>query len=112
VTFTITLHNTGAPAAGTISMTNTLPVELTYKPGTLSADFGSIDDTNSPNLQWAGAPSNRETVTITFDATVATTDAELITNTAVFDAGSDGSFTVSAALIANGHATYLPIIHK
>jgi uncharacterized repeat protein (TIGR01451 family) len=66
VTYTIQLANTGGPTTDTFSLVDTLPANLTYQPGTLQANSGTVNDSQAPTLQWQGQVAS--TVTITYQA--------------------------------------------
>lgn len=96
--YTITLGNSGEQAT-TAEMTDTLPAELTYVPGTLSVtpDIGAYDDTNDI-ITWSGTITGGADVTINFDAQLAATVApdDMVTNTAEIT-GTGQLITRSAA---------------
>lgn len=112
VTYTITLQNSGAPLTETVLLTDTLPAELLYQPGSLTADFGTPDDTNAPMLTWSGTPGTQANITITYAATVVEPTAQLVTNTAVIDDGLGSQWSVSAQIIVNGQTIHLPLVAR
>ncbi len=112
VTFTLKLQNTGTPFSGVVQMTTTLPSELTYQSSSLTADFGTVDESSAPILTWTGSPDALSTVMIQFAAMVNSGVPEMVTQTAVFDAGSDGSVLLEVVVVVNGRSVYLPIVAK
>jgi uncharacterized repeat protein (TIGR01451 family) len=110
ITYTITLQNLGAPLTDTIQLTDTLPGGLTYVPGSLSASQGSTDESAAPTLKWTGTIQWLSPISIRYAATVSVGTIQVITNSAWIDAGTAGSFSRSATLIANGHKFTLPAI--
>ncbi len=112
VTYTITLQNSGAPLTETVLLTDTLPAELLYQSGSLTADFGTPDDSNTPTLTWSGTPGTETNITITYAATVVEPTAQLVTNTAVINDGLGSQWSVSASIVVNGYAIYLPFISR
>ena len=112
VTYTVTLQNSGAPFTSTVLLTDTLPAELNYLPGSLTVDFGISDDSSAPTLTWSGNPSAMPTVTITYAATVVEPAAKVVTNTAVFNIGTGKTVSVQATIVVNGRALYLPVVAR
>ena len=110
-TYTITIRNTGAPLADTISLADTVPTGLAYLSGSLSASSGAVDDSAAPALSWFGTLSG-DLATITYAVTVTESEAKAITNTATIDAASAGVFTRSTVIVVNGWPRYLPLIQK
>lgn len=70
VTYTIKLVNTGALSDAFVFLTDTVPDGLSYISGSLTASHGVANDIQNPMLQWQGAltPSNK--ITITYGVTV------------------------------------------
>lgn len=112
VTYTITIRNTGSALNEPLTLTDTLPAQLTYNPGTLAASLGVVDDAGAPTLVWTGTPGAVAEITITYAATVNTNTAMLVTNTAVLQANTTGTLERSATIIVNGLTTYLPLIFR
>ena len=78
--YTVVVTNTGT-ATGTASITDVLPVQVAYVPG--SASNGAFYDAASRSVRWSGAVAPSASSTITFAATCmpGLTDNTLITNT-------------------------------
>jgi uncharacterized repeat protein (TIGR01451 family) len=67
-TTTIALVNSGGAVAGTVDVTDTVPVGMSYVPDSLGATSGSVDDGAAPALRWQGALGGDTRVTITYQA--------------------------------------------
>ncbi len=66
LTYTISLRNSGAPSTDVVFLTDTVPVGLSYIPGSLAATQGSVDDSQSPVLRWQGPLSSTPEIIITY----------------------------------------------
>jgi uncharacterized repeat protein (TIGR01451 family) len=109
LTYTIALHNPG-PALPTVHMTDTLPSDVHYL-GNLWASAGSYGEASGV-ITWTGTVSAITPITITFGVTVSEqlTTPQVILNTALIDDGLGNVWQRQAVAIANGYATYLPLI--
>lgn len=112
VAYTISLSSTGAPLTSTVFVTDTIPAGLSYVVGSLAATSGTPDDSNPQMLRWSGEMSAVATVTITYNALVSASGVQVLTNTAQISSATTGTFMRSAAVIANGTSTYLPLIRR
>jgi uncharacterized repeat protein (TIGR01451 family) len=112
LTYTVVIRNDGSSFADTIYVTDTVPVGLSYIAGTLTATLGAVDDSAAPALYWTGSLGSVPAVTLTYVVMVVETDAHLISNTVTINAGTAGTLTRSATVIANGHSAYLPLVLK
>lgn len=112
VTNTIELVNTGAFLNDELQVDDAVPAGLSYVPGTLKASTGQVDDSGTSSLHWSGSMSNVNRVTISYNLTVTQTTPGAITNIAVFNAGSAGSYNLSGTIIVNGKRTNMPIIRR
>jgi uncharacterized repeat protein (TIGR01451 family) len=112
VTYTILVHNAGAPLTDTLTLTDAVPAGLGYVTGSLTGTLGVPDDGSAPLLHWSGVLSSTPAVTITYAVTVAETGARLISNTATLDAGSAGLVSRTAAIVVNGYVVYLPLVAR
>ncbi len=110
LSYTIVLHNTGAPLTGTIQLTDTVPLGLVYITGSLTATLGAPDASGAPTLRWTGALGSTPVVTLTYWVTVTQSSTQIISNTVTIDAGTAGVLKRSVIIVANGQAVYLPII--
>jgi len=110
--YTITLSNTGAADASTVSVKDPIPANTTYVPGSASATSGTITDTEG--IQWTGSVAANGSVAITFQVAIDTdlTEPMAIVNTATIDDGVNPAFERRAVTIVNGHSVYLPLIMK
>lgn len=70
LTYTISLVNTGDLQADNVALVDTLPVGLTYEPGSLKASAGSWDDSTPPALRWNGSVGLFSPVVISYRAAV------------------------------------------
>jgi uncharacterized repeat protein (TIGR01451 family) len=112
VTYTIAVRKSGATLTNTLRLTDTLPIGLAYVSGSLTSSSGIVDSSQSPMLRWSGSLSQTPTVTITYAAIVNETNARVLTNTAIIDAGPAGQWLRSATIVVNGYAVYLPIARR
>mgnify|MGYP000734194148 CR=1 FL=1 len=100
------------PLNAPIQMTDTLPIELTYVPGSLTATRGSVDDSLSPRLRWSGTISPAAAVVVSYQAHVAVADPRFVLNTAEATAAGYARVTASAWIIANARSSHLPIVMR
>jgi uncharacterized repeat protein (TIGR01451 family) len=121
VTYTVEVVNAGGPMTDVLYMTDTIPPELSYVTGTLTATCGLVDDTDAPTLTWSGVLSPTPVATIQYEAWVEITAARRVENIALVSAASRRyhwgeiefpTFSLRASLIANGVRSYLPNITK
>lgn len=110
VTYTVAIRTGGAPLTETVHLTDTIPAGLAYVPNTLTASQGTRDDSAAPTLRWSGMLSDTTLVTVTYEVTVTETSPRAITNDVIMDAGSAGTYTCSATIIANGYTVPLPLV--
>jgi uncharacterized repeat protein (TIGR01451 family) len=108
LTYTIGIRN----ITTTVSLTDHVPVGLSYLAGTLTATVGTVDATTPPTLTWTGDLSSTPAVTVTYAVTVSTpiTTPLAISNTATIVAPGYGTITSTATVIVNGHSVYLPLV--
>ena len=109
LTYTITLRNPG-PALPNVRVTDTLPADVHYL-GNLWASSGAYGETGGV-ITWTGTVSPAIPITITFGVTVSeqVTMPQAISNTALVDDGLGNVWSRQAMVIANGYATYLPLV--
>jgi uncharacterized repeat protein (TIGR01451 family) len=110
ITFAIQLIQSGTPADEALQVTDILPADLTYVPGSLAATVGTTDDSQAPTLQWSGVLLDVSRGTITFSATVEIGASGKITNSVWFTATSIDQFSRSITMIVNGLDAYLPFL--
>ena len=111
LTYTIRLDNAG-PARPGVRVTDTLPVELYYL-GDLWASAGSYGEEGGV-ITWTGNMLANGLVTITFGVTVSEqiTEPHTIANTAFINDGRGKIWERRSAMVVNGYAIYLPLLHK
>jgi uncharacterized repeat protein (TIGR01451 family) len=111
MTYTITLKNPG-PELSNVLVTDTLPTEVNYL-GNLSASSGTYGESGGV-ISWTGTVSGGVPITISYGVTVSLslTEPTTLVNTALIDDGRGNVLSRQASAIANGLATYLPIIQK
>jgi uncharacterized repeat protein (TIGR01451 family) len=112
ITYTVVIRNQGAAVTITTRLTDTVPSGLGYLSGTLTTTLGSVNAGSAPTLYWSSVLSQTPAVTITYAVTVTVSDPQAIRNTAMLDAGAAGKLDLSAVVIANGRAVYLPLVVK
>lgn len=84
VTYTISLNNLGGTTAlSDVALTDTLPISLTYMPGSFSATSGTGGE-NGGVITWTGSIITNTETLLTFSATVSPTlpIGSVVTNTA------------------------------
>jgi len=89
-----------------------VPIGLAYIPGSFTATLGLIDASTAPTLRWSGVISDTPIVTLTYAVTVTAVGTQVISNTAVIDAGTIGALQRHAVIVANGYAVFLPLIRN
>ncbi len=106
VTYTISLVNTGTFTA-TATITDPLPVGITYLAGSSTVDGVPIEsyDSDSNSLKWTGAVAAGDMVTVRFKATL-TLPGESVLNVVTIDDGA-GAIMQRAA---GGRRVFLPLI--
>lgn len=109
--YTIVLRNPG-PELPTVHVTDTLPAEVHYL-GNLWASAGSYSQAGGV-ITWTGSAPAGEPVTITYgvrvDEGIAT--PHLIANAALLDDGLGNVWSRQAAVVANGHPLYMPLVRN
>lgn len=106
ITYTISFVGTSTP----LTLTDTFPDGLSYVTNTarVEPDIGQLWAA-STGVHWSGTPATNTQVTLSYAATVTTTDRCAIVNTATVE-GLDGADAyLTATLIANGSKVYLPL---
>jgi hypothetical protein len=91
-------------------LTDTLPADLAYVPGSLVATSGTPDDASAPTLKWLGVMSTTPVVTVSFAVTVTTLSAESIVNTVAIDPGYGAPFARLRSIVVNPLQLFLPLI--
>jgi uncharacterized repeat protein (TIGR01451 family) len=109
LTYTIRLENPGPPLES-VRVTDTLAAEVSYL-GNAWASSGSYGEAGGV-ITWTGTVDTAVPVTITFGATVSPqiTTPHVIPNTVLIDDGLGNVWQRQPLAIANGYATYLPLV--
>ena len=110
MTYTVVVRNIGEPLTNTVRVTDVIPAELTYVPGTFTTTYGAVDATAAPTLKWNGVMSTTPVVTLTYVVTVSTSATMAITNDVAIDPGGDLPLTCAAIVIVNPHQSFLPLV--
>jgi len=111
LTYTIRLENPG-PVLPSVSVTSTLPAGVTSLEN-LWASSGSYGEVSGV-ITWTGAVTAGVPVTITYGAVVdgGITDPEALVNPVLIDDGLGNVEERDAVVIANGFASYLPLVRR
>jgi uncharacterized repeat protein (TIGR01451 family) len=109
ITYTVVIHSLSAPLTATVHLTDMVPTELTYVPGSLTASSGTATDASAPTLRWSGLLTPTPAVTVTYVASVSTTTPQTIINSALIAAPGYQAITRTVTIIANGRVVYLPL---
>lgn len=114
VTYTLTIRRNGVPFPDVVSVSDTVPGGLSYVAGSLTASRGTVNDSSAPQLQWSGALSETNLVTVSFSAlvTVPADQVETIYNTASIHTNPLGTITRSIPIFVNGRELFLSILLK
>ena len=109
--YAILLKNPG-DILPSVTMTNTLPTDITYA-GDLLASSGLYTE-NDNTITWYGAVSASQPVTITYSVTVSELidPSAIIVNSVELNDGQGRVSQLHATTYINGSAIYLPIISK
>jgi uncharacterized repeat protein (TIGR01451 family) len=117
VTYTVGIRNSTGPLSQTVLFTDTVPAGMAYVVGTLTATAGTASDTAAPMLTWSGTLTPTPAVTITYVAAVTYTVPgstailpNVIANMAFIAVPGYQTITRTAAVIANPHRLYLPVL--
>jgi uncharacterized repeat protein (TIGR01451 family) len=112
VTYTVVIQNLTAPATATVYLTDTVPLGLSYVPGSLAATGGTgvCSDAGAPTLTWSGILSPTSVVTVTYVTTVTASMPQIITNTATIDAPGYQTITTDVTIVANPIQLWLPLV--
>jgi outer membrane protein assembly factor BamB len=109
VTYAISLIGTGAP----LTITDTFPDGLSYVANTANVepDIGQLQ-ADSTAIHWSGSPTTDTQVTLSYAATVVTTDCRSIANVATLQGLGTTDLSLTAIMIANGLKVHLPLVSK
>jgi uncharacterized repeat protein (TIGR01451 family) len=110
ITYTVAVKGLSA-LTGTLAMlTDTMPVGLSYIPGSLTAGAGAWSDLAAPTLTWSGAVTTNQSITVTYAATVTATGTVWLRNTITVTPRFFPSISRAASVVVNGHAVYAPLV--
>lgn len=115
VTYILTVDGTGLPLSQTapITVTDLLPVGLTFSGGLCASSRGTPPVCSAQNIYWRGTLSTTAaSVMISYTAQVTTSLPVTLTNRMQVDAASDGIYTRTVTLVTNPPQVYLPLIIK
>jgi uncharacterized repeat protein (TIGR01451 family) len=108
--YTITLSNPGTNDLTNVSVTDTLPIAITYTSSSLNASSGSYGSASGV-ITWTGTLSATTSTNLTFGATVnSNAPSGNIVNAAIINGGGE-TFTRTASFNIPAHV-YLPLILK
>jgi uncharacterized repeat protein (TIGR01451 family) len=113
VAYTLSITHQGAPVTTTTWVTDTLPTELDFVVGSLSASVGTATFQEG-RVRWAGQISATPRLTVTYHMTVPNSEPMIISNVATFfNPALDAAPAMRAAMILiNGQQLYLPVVLK
>jgi uncharacterized repeat protein (TIGR01451 family) len=109
VTYTVEVRGLEAPPEATVFLTDVVPAELEYVPGSLQASTGMVDDGSAPTLYWSGVLDPAPVVLVTYAVTVTASGPSAAINTATMNAPGYDTAQHSSTLLLNPLATYLPL---
>ncbi len=122
VAYTVVVQSAAGPVTSTLTFHDTLPEDLIYVPGSLSATAGTVNETNAPTLRWSGVLTPTPVVTITYAATVTYVTSgtgsltlivpRAISNMATITAPGHDPITRTATLRVDWMHLYLPAVLK
>lgn len=112
IRFTVEIVRTGVALTSTVYLTDTVPADLVYVPGSLTATLGTPDATLAPTLRWTGHLSDASHITLTYLVQVITPDRVARTNTATINDGIGTVYQRRVTVVLNGHKTYFPLITR
>lgn len=107
VTYTVEVRGLEAPPEATVFLTDVVPAELEYVPGSLQASTGVVHDASAPTLCWSGLLDPAPVVLVTYAVTVTASGPGAVFNTATMDAPGYDTAQHSSTLLLNPLATYL-----
>jgi len=98
--------------ANTVRVTDVIPAELSFVPGTFTTTHGTVDSTAAPTLKWNGVMSPTSVVTLTYVVTVSTSASRAIINNATIEPGENSLLVRTEVVIANPRQLFLPLIWR
>jgi uncharacterized repeat protein (TIGR01451 family) len=112
ITYTVSIRNQTGPLNETVLMTNTLPADLTYVPGSLQATSGTPNDGSASSLRWSGLLSPASIITVTFAVTLTSNTRQSLLNAATIAVPGSAPITRTATLLANPYQVYHPVVKR
>lgn len=114
LTYTVGIRNDDGPITQTVFMTDSLPYEVDYIPGSLTATIGTVSDIAAPMLEWQGLLDSSGAVTITYAVTVTAGNGAEINNIAgIHYAGGEPLLFSSTVRVRDQFwQIFLPLIRK
>ena len=108
LTYTIVLNNRGSSVASGVTLTDVIPIDTAYVPGSLSGS-GAIYNLGQKQIEWSGDVSAAESITLSYAVTVNATGITTIVNRAYVSLHGllDRVLTVATQVTPSG----LPIKH-
>jgi uncharacterized repeat protein (TIGR01451 family) len=110
LTYTIELINTGPLSDVSATLTDTIPSGLVYRPHSLEASYGLVDDAQSPTLRWQGTLTPHRAITITY-AVIPTGDLGSFVNQAQVAGAAFRSVELSSRVYWL-RSVFLPLLLK
>jgi uncharacterized repeat protein (TIGR01451 family) len=113
VAYTLSIAHQGGPMTTTTWVTDTLPTQLDFVDGSLSASSGTATY-QAGRVRWTGLISATPRLTVTYQMTVPNSEPMIISNVAAFyNPALDAAPVMRAALVLiNGQQLYLPVLIK
>jgi uncharacterized repeat protein (TIGR01451 family) len=111
LTYTVTVRNTGTALAPSVFMTDTIPADTTYVPGSAWTSQGTIQGPD-PLVVSVGDVAPGGEATITFQVTVDNLglDCWFVPNEALVGSGETQLVRGATTTVGNCHSIYLPLI--
>jgi hypothetical protein len=108
IIYTMVMIGSGRP----LTLTDTLPDGLS-DPSSVRATVGSADyNATQRRVEWSGAPTVGQPVTVTFSTTAQISGPVALINTATLTDSVIGTSTDRAVVIVDAPRTYLPLVMK
>jgi uncharacterized repeat protein (TIGR01451 family) len=112
LTYTVRLFNPG-PLLPSARLTDTLPLNATLLPGTVTASSGSVG-VSAGVLTWQGPVTAGTPITLTYVMTVsgALSQPTAVINTALIDDGLGRMLVRQVVAVVNGLRVFLPVLRR
>lgn len=115
VNYTVVISNSGTGTAPIVNLTDDLPAELTYEPGSLVVVGGGSYGVDNDVITWTGSiTGSGGLVSISFDGRVAdsVTDEDIIANTAIVSGVGDPVSDTVETGVQTTFIYFFPVIPK